>query len=134
MPSQAVDVAWHRFILLTREYHDFCEHAFGHYLHHTPEAAMKEPMTQALRRTVKVADRCQASLAVASIPFLFAIDSSLGLAEGNFWRPEDIELLRSSGAVAGDAGSGLYLAAGDGGGGDGGGDGCGGGCGGGCGD
>lgn len=41
MPSQAVDVAWHEFILFTRHYHYFCNKALGRYLHHTPAEAMK---------------------------------------------------------------------------------------------
>ena len=36
MPSKAVDEAWHEMILMTREYTEFCERAFGRYLHHTP--------------------------------------------------------------------------------------------------
>ena len=34
MPSQAVDDAWHEFILFTRQYDQFCRNAFGHFLHH----------------------------------------------------------------------------------------------------
>ena len=40
MPSQAVDVAWHEFILFTREYKKFCDKALGRFLHHTPAEAM----------------------------------------------------------------------------------------------
>ena len=40
MPSQAVDDAWHEFILFTRYYGRFCRGAFGRFLHHTPAAAM----------------------------------------------------------------------------------------------
>src|SRR5262245_45930187 len=36
MPSKTVDIAWHEMILRTREYHDFCQKAFGGYLHHSP--------------------------------------------------------------------------------------------------
>ena len=43
MPSQAVDDAWHEFILFTRQYDKFCAHAFGRFLHHTPAAAMSSP-------------------------------------------------------------------------------------------
>ncbi|HZF70552.1 glycine-rich domain-containing protein, partial [Sulfuricurvum sp.] len=43
MPSQAVDVAWHEFILFTRAYKDFCTKALGRFLHHTPTEAMKTP-------------------------------------------------------------------------------------------
>ena len=115
MPSQAVDVAWHEFILFTREYHEFCERAFGYYLHHTPEAALEEPPARSFRRTVAVVDRHQAHLAIAQMPFLFAVDSTLGLDEGIVWSLEEIEVLRSGGAVVGDPASGFFLAGGDGG-------------------
>ena len=36
MPSLEIDHLWHAHILDTREYHDFCENAFGSYLHHQP--------------------------------------------------------------------------------------------------
>lgn len=39
MPSRAVDEAWHGFILCTRRYADFCERAYGQFLHHHPEGA-----------------------------------------------------------------------------------------------
>lgn len=31
-----IDDMWHTFILFTREYTDFCNHYFGHYIHHVP--------------------------------------------------------------------------------------------------
>lgn len=31
-----IDDMWHTFILFTREYTDFCNHYFGHYIHHAP--------------------------------------------------------------------------------------------------
>ena len=40
MPSQVADDAWHAFILHTRVYQDFCNKAFGRFLHHTPAEAM----------------------------------------------------------------------------------------------
>ena len=33
MPSQVVDVAWHEFILFTREYESFSKKAIGRFLH-----------------------------------------------------------------------------------------------------
>lgn len=33
---RAIDNMWHEFILITRDYHDFCQHYFGHFLHHEP--------------------------------------------------------------------------------------------------
>ena len=43
LPSQAVDAAWHEFILLTRQYDKFCGHAFGRFLHHSPAQGMETP-------------------------------------------------------------------------------------------
>lgn len=43
MPSQAVDVAWHEFILFTKAYQDFCQQGLGRFLHHTPAEAMSSP-------------------------------------------------------------------------------------------
>ena len=34
--SEAVDPFWHSHIIFTREYHDFCQHVFGQYIHHQP--------------------------------------------------------------------------------------------------
>jgi hypothetical protein len=37
MPSHAVDEAWHGLILCTVRYADFCERAYGRFLHHHPD-------------------------------------------------------------------------------------------------
>ncbi len=31
-----IDEMWHNFILFTKDYHDFCQINFGHYMHHQP--------------------------------------------------------------------------------------------------
>lgn len=36
-PSAAVDVAWHHFILFTRDYMDYCATHLGRYVHHVPD-------------------------------------------------------------------------------------------------
>src|SRR5689334_18530280 len=55
MPSHAVDEAWHGFILCTAQYADFCDRAYGRFLHHHPDggggAAVGDPAAQ-LGRTV----------------------------------------------------------------------------------
>ena len=33
---RAIDNMWHEFILITRDYHNFCHHYFGRFLHHEP--------------------------------------------------------------------------------------------------
>lgn len=40
---QPIDVAWHEFILMTREYTEFCTEYLGGYIHHTP--ALIRPRT-----------------------------------------------------------------------------------------
>jgi hypothetical protein len=115
MPSKAVDVAWHEFILMTREYQAFCDEAFGYYLHHSPEETMDEAMPAALRRTLTSLERDPAVPAYVGIPFLFALDGELGIKDGQEWTPQDIEGLRASeaadtgalgGIFGGDEGSG----------------------------
>jgi hypothetical protein len=141
MPSRAVDVAWHEMILMTRAYHAFCERAFGHYLHHNPEAVMDEPMRASLARTLSVVEG--QSAAIAGVPLLFAVDRELGLEDGYHWAAEDIAGLRDdrphrwahfgsgAGCAGASCGSGGCGSDGDGGGGCGGGGCGGGGCGGG---
>jgi hypothetical protein len=115
MPSKAVDIAWHEFILMTREYQAFCDEAFGYYLHHSPEETMDEAMPAGLRRTLATLEREPMVPGYLGIPFLFALDGELGIRDGQTWTPEDLDSLRSSGAEegsgffggdGGDAGSG----------------------------
>lgn len=35
-PSALVDIGWHAFILYTREYAEYCDNAYGKFLHHSP--------------------------------------------------------------------------------------------------
>jgi hypothetical protein len=37
VPSKRIDLAWHHFILFTRDYKRFCETFFGRFIHHDPE-------------------------------------------------------------------------------------------------
>ncbi len=86
MPSQAVDIMWHEFILFTKQYQGFCKRSFGRFLHHTPNEAMaksshaqigiKNAWYFACRSeniTPKYADR---------LPLLFALDSDLNIPDG----------------------------------------------------
>ena len=86
MPSQAVDEAWHEFILFTRNYQRFCRQGLGRFLHHVPAEAMRTP-TQAqdgLKRTWRHACKHEGiePKAARRLPRLFALDASLGLAGG----------------------------------------------------
>lgn len=86
MPSQAVDVAWHEFILNTLEYKRFCDKAFGKFLHHTPSEAMKTKTTAqyGIRRIWKMSchvDEIDPRFP-NKLPLLFSIDSELNIEDG----------------------------------------------------
>jgi hypothetical protein len=86
MPSQAVDTAWHEFILSTRAYQDFCFQVMGRFLHHTPAEAMRSPIdAQAgIRRSWRLAckDEGLDPKAPGRLPLLFAIDAQLAIPGG----------------------------------------------------
>ncbi|UTW09754.1 glycine-rich domain-containing protein [Pseudomonas benzenivorans] len=135
MPSQAVDVAWHEFILYTRQYRDFCNKGLGRFLHHTPNDAM--PHSQAANAGIRRAWRlacARESIAPRQptrLPLLFALDAELGIADGFIYRL-DCGASGAAGAYcashigcsSGCAGTGCSGSGGD----SGGGGGCGGGC------
>jgi hypothetical protein len=88
MPSQAVDEAWHAFILSTKSYASFCQRAFGKFLHHHPAETMtdtkhKRPLV--LKRTWNLACRHEginAANPAKYLPRLFALDAELKIANG----------------------------------------------------
>ena len=94
MPSRVVDVAWHEFILHTRDYDWFCKQAFGHYFHHNPfskEMSSKD-MTESLQRTWVYsckAERIRPN-APYCLPVLFSIDSALNIPDGNVFSVENM--------------------------------------------
>lgn len=86
MPSQAVDVAWHEFILFTRLYKEFCRKALGRFLHHVPAEAMSSPETA--QKGIKNAWQYACKLEGINpkkpqhLPTLFAIDAELDIPDG----------------------------------------------------
>lgn len=86
MPSQVVDVAWHEFILFTRNYQHFCQRALGRFLHHTPAEAMRSPTEaqEGIRRAWRLA--CQrdnlSPRTPPRLPGLFALDDRLQIPDG----------------------------------------------------
>lgn len=90
MPSQAVDVAWHEFILYTRQYRGFCRRALGRFLHHTPNDAL--PDNRAASAGIRRAWRLSCTReglnlqAPQRLPLLFALDAELGIADGFHYR------------------------------------------------
>lgn len=86
MPSQAVDEAWHQFILHTKAYADFCDQAFGRFLHHSPAEGMLSP-TEAqdtMRHTFKQACRMYgiSRKTPDKLPPLFTLDLRLNIPNG----------------------------------------------------
>jgi hypothetical protein len=78
MPSHAVDVLWHAFILDTRAYANFCQRACGRMLHHRPHAAM--PQGEAvMMRTWQASCQLQglSPKETAVLPRLFMLDALL---------------------------------------------------------
>ncbi|WP_102396674.1 glycine-rich domain-containing protein [Enterovibrio norvegicus] len=86
MPSQVVDVAWHEFILFTKEYQQFCDKAFGRFLHHTPTEAMKTPTSaqEGIKRAWRLACARESINPIhpTKLPLLFAIDAKLNIEDG----------------------------------------------------
>jgi len=86
MPSQVVDVAWHEFILFTREYSKFCSKALGRFLHHTPAEAMKSKneAQSGIKRAWRIScHREQINpYAPERLPIIFALDARLNIEDG----------------------------------------------------
>jgi hypothetical protein len=86
MPSQAVDVAWHEFILFTRDYEVFCRSALGRFLHHTPAEAMRgRTLAQdGIKLAWKLACRLDHidPKKPSRLPLLFALDADLSIPDG----------------------------------------------------
>ncbi|MFU8787862.1 MAG: glycine-rich domain-containing protein [Methylobacter sp.] len=86
MPSQVIDDAWHEFILSTRIYQQFCNKAFGRFLHHTPAEAMPTPTLA--REGIKRSWRLACALEQINpnkplrLPLIFAIDGLLNIEHG----------------------------------------------------
>lgn len=86
MPSQVVDVAWHDFILFTKEYESFCKKAFGRFLHHHPAEAMKsQKVAQESIQKIWIIS-CDRENITANfpekLPILFLLDNLLNIPDG----------------------------------------------------
>ena len=86
MPSQAVDIAWHEFILFTKKYDHFCHKALGRFLHHTPAEAMKSPTRaqRGIKRAWSISCKREniQPRAAYKLPALFALDAQLKIPDG----------------------------------------------------
>jgi hypothetical protein len=105
MPSKVVDFAWHEFILFTREYDDFCQKAFGKFLHHTPSQSSKtrSSVNEDVQNTWKICctinniDHKNPS----KLPLLFGIDSLLNIEDGFKYDLKNIKDDAASGSGCG---------------------------------
>lgn len=100
MPSQVVDVAWHEFILFTREYSKFCSQALGRFLHHTPAEAMKSK-TEAqagIKRAWRIScHREQINPYLPKrLPIIFALDARLNIEDGFHYELDCMKLQSSN--------------------------------------
>jgi hypothetical protein len=86
MPSQVVDVAWHEFILFTKQYEVFCNRALGRFLHHTPAEAMQSKFIaqEGIKRAWRLSCYRQNinPKSPTKLPLLFALDKDLGIQDG----------------------------------------------------
>lgn len=147
MPSQVVDVAWHEFILFTSNYAEFCNKAFGRFLHHSPAETMQQTTIaqDGIKRAWKlccVREKIDPKVP-AVLPLLFALDSQLNISDGFFYTLDCSKNIAAANASGGDTYCASHIGCGGGSscggsscgsgnsGGDSGGSSCGGGCGGG---
>jgi hypothetical protein len=104
MPSKAVDIAWHEFILYTRDYSYFCQRAYGHYLHHMPNDAPSsgDDFLSGVGRGWMDLGRtwilsCMRTKTnprnPTAIPLLFSLDVELGIEGGEIYTLEDLAAL-----------------------------------------
>jgi hypothetical protein len=86
MPSQVADDLWHEFILYTKNYQEFCQQAFGRFLHHTPAVVLGKGQqgSAGIHRSWFYA--CQEEnidpKRPARLPLLFALDGKLNIPNG----------------------------------------------------
>ena len=119
MPSQVADDLWHEFILYTMNYQQFCQHAFGRFLHHTPAVVLGKGQqgNAGIRRCWHFA--CHEEninpLKPTRLPLLFALDSKLHIANGFVYAPDCSGFRRQHDSSAGTVYCGADLGCGDGG-------------------
>lgn len=86
MPSQVADDLWHEFIIFTKPYKQFCDKAFGRYLHHTPVEGMSSPTVaqEGIKRAWRLACAREGidPKTPDRLPRIFAIDAALNIADG----------------------------------------------------
>jgi hypothetical protein len=91
MPSRLIDTCWHLFILDTRNYAQFCELAFGRFLHHEPPSTVElQKMPADARNQRQMLANARAYQGAVShgahdslaLPALFSMDERLRIDDG----------------------------------------------------
>jgi len=85
MPSRAVDVLWHEFIVFTQDYQAFCHKAFGEFLHHRPFSSMQSPTDVQFAMDNVWRHSCEREninpVIPQRLPLLFRLDSELRIPD-----------------------------------------------------
>jgi hypothetical protein len=108
MPSQVADDLWHELILYTRHYDEFCNKAFGGFMHHTPAVVLSADRQNntGLRRIWWYAclDENINPRQPTRLPLLFALDAKLKVGDGFIYTP-NCEALRDNHSNRGSGGT-----------------------------
>ena len=108
IPSKVADELWHEFMLSSKEYADFCQEAFGKFLHHTPDSSKsnkdlfqftKSSFNKPLNKDVLVTwdnlnkiKKNHKLYMIGTIPAIFALDSYLNIDDGFYYTQRQMEL------------------------------------------
>ena len=105
MPSQVVDVAWHEFLLFTKEYQNFSYNAFGKFFHHHPfdNSSKEAKKIESLSRVWNLACKLESINPKYStrLPLIFEIDKKLDIKDGFSYKIEDLKTLSSKKSLSG---------------------------------
>jgi hypothetical protein len=102
MPSRLVDTCWHLFILDTQNYAQFCELAFGRFLHHeSPNGLELQKMPADARNQLQMLANARAYQGAVRhgahdslvVPALFSMDERLRIEDGFCYSAEFLENL-----------------------------------------
>jgi hypothetical protein len=85
MPSHAVDEAWHGLILCTASYAEFCQSAYGRFLHHHPEGGAQKRVQASSGAAGRQLNRTVVAWSMVAEPsehcVLWDLDARLGMEE-----------------------------------------------------
>ena len=105
MPSKLADELWHSLILDTKAYAEFCNKAFGKFLHHIPEGSASLGNTQVAALNtyhgIENIKRYGMGYMAGGIPLLFALDSLMNVEGGYYYNLATIEAVNNPSLKAG---------------------------------